>query len=139
LVKRVDYLVSNGKADIALNIIKNSKNIKSPYTDALYYGFFDTFIKNQKNITKQQLDEYYQISYENQKLFYQKYPYRTRIYLSQLAHIASKAINPDIKINDQDVENTQEIINTTKKYNLKQPELDFFYIQILLNSKNSKD
>jgi O-antigen ligase len=139
MVKRVDYLVSNGKVEIALNNIKNLHHIRSPYKDALYFGFFDTFIKNQKNMSKKQLEEYYSVAFKNQQFSYKKYPYRTHIYLVQLLHIASKAINPEIKIQDNDVENATEIINLTKKYNINQPEIDFFYLQILFNSDNKKD
>lgn len=139
LVKKVDHLISNGQTRTALNQIKNTKNVKSPYIDALYYGFFDIFVKNQKKISELELKEYYQIAFENQKEFHNKYPYRTRIYLSQLVHIASKAINPDIKIGKQDVQNAREIIEICKKRNIKSPDLDFFFIQILFNSKDSLD
>lgn len=139
LPKRIDHLVNNGQVNLALDIIKDSKNIKSPYVDALYYGFFDTFIKNQKNVTKNQLDYYYNFSFKNQELFYNRYPYRARVYLSQLAHIASKAVNHEININDNDIIDAKHIVSTFKKYGLKQPEVDFFYLQILLNSQNQKD
>ncbi len=139
LPRRIDNLVANNKTDIALDVIKNSKNIKSPYIDALYYGFFDTFIKNQKQITQQQLENYYKYSFTNQEIFYNKYPYRARIYLSQLAHIASKAVNHEININDEDIKSTRYIVNTFKQHGLLQPEVDFFYLQILLNSQNPKD
>lgn len=139
LVRRIDHLVVDGKTEKAIEIIKKIPEIKSPYTDAFYFGFFDIFIKNQKNISQELTDEYYRTAFANQQKSYFKYPYRTHIYLVQLAHIASKAINPEIKLDEQDVANATEIIELTKKYNLKQPELDFFYIQILLNSKEEKN
>jgi len=52
-----------------LSIIKNLKNKKTPYALELYYGFFDVFIKNQKAITLPQLKEYYDLAYENQKIY----------------------------------------------------------------------
>lgn len=137
-VKKIDRLVSNDKADIALSILKNTK-IKAPHSDTLYYGFFDTFIKNQKNLTQKQLLDYYDIAFENQKQLSDKYPYRARIYLAQLAHIASKAINPQIGINDEDVRKTLNIFDIVEKRGLRLSELDFYEIQILLNSKNPAD
>lgn len=137
-VKKINHLTSNGQADIALNILKNTK-IKTPYSDTLYYGFFDIFIKNQKNLTQKQLFDYYAIAFENQKRLSDQYPYRVRIYLSQLVHIASKAINPQIGINDQDIQKTLNILDTVKKLGLRLSELDFYEIQILLNSKNPAD
>ncbi|MDD3156341.1 MAG: hypothetical protein PHP14_02925 [Candidatus Pacebacteria bacterium] len=139
MVKRIDHLVSNDKAETALNDIKNLHLIRSPHKDALYFGFFDIFVKNQKNMSKAQLEEYYDIAFKNQQFSYKKYPHRTHIYLVQLAHIASKAVNPEIKIQPKDVKNATEIVNLTKKYNINQPELDFFYTQILFNSDNEKD
>jgi len=52
-----------------LTIIKNLKNKKTPYALELYYGFFDVFIKNQKAITLPQRKEYYDLAYENQKIY----------------------------------------------------------------------
>ncbi len=136
--KKIDHLINTGKADIAIDILKNTK-IRFPYTETLYYGFFDTFIKNQKNITQKQLLNYYDITFENLKRLSDKYPYRARIYLIQLAHIAAKAINPQIGVNDQDVQKTLNIMHTIKQMGLRLSELDFYEIQILLNSKNPSD
>ncbi len=139
LVGKVDRLVKKEKVDSALQIIKDLKHKKTPYALELYYGFFDVFIKNQKTVGLQNLKDYYDLAYENQKIYWTKYPWRARSYLAQMVHIASKAINPDINVSAQDVAHADDIMKRIKKYHLTLPESDFFFEEILFNSKDKND
>jgi len=56
-----------------------------------------------------------------------------------MVHIASKAINPQINVTDLDVARADDIYRRIQKYHLTLPEGDFFYEEILLNSKNASD
>jgi len=56
-----------------------------------------------------------------------------------MVHIASKAINPQINVTALDVARADDIYQRIQKHNLTLPEGDFFYEEILLNSKNQAD
>ncbi len=135
---KIKKLVTSGKVNTALNVLRNTK-IKNPHQDALYFGFFNTFTVNQKNFTNQQLLDYYNIIHNAQITLSKRYPYRTRLYLYQLAHIASKGANKNLGITSADVKRTLEIIDITKSIGMRLSELDFFEIQVLLNSRDPKD
>jgi len=51
-------MISENKIHKALLILKNMPQKSSPYSDQLYYGFFDVLLKTHENLNTANMDTY---------------------------------------------------------------------------------
>jgi len=132
-------MVIGGEAQKAINTIKNIPKTIPPYEESLYLGFLEVFMNNQKQFSQKEARDYYNICINNQETLRAKYPYRARIYLTELTFISSQTLLQNSSLNSKDITLAKTIYASSKDHNINGPDIDFFYAQSLLKSPDQKD
>lgn len=132
-------LIKKGELQKGLNLIKKNYQSNTFIKDYLIYGDLDYFSGQYLNYLtpEQRKNLYYYLDNEIEKLIAQ-HPKYLKLRIAQFILILSKT-NWQTNLDESDIQKAQEIRKAISNLNLTLPDVDFYYNEILLHSKNPND